>query len=79
MKLSTAKTNAIHINNLPHCTMTHNIYYVKSLRCTIARSPVNPVDIDPRQKRGTLAPLPLPRCRGGGRAKFFGNLTGDIK
>lgn len=79
MKLSTEKTNAMYINDLPHCTMSRNIYYVKLLHCTMPKLPVNPVDSGLRQKRGTLAPLPPSRCIGGGRAKFFRNLTGDIK
>jgi len=64
MNLSTAKTNAIYINDLPHCTMSRNHIYVKSSRCTMPRSPVNPVDGSPRQKKTTLPPLPLPRYRG---------------
>jgi hypothetical protein len=71
MKLSTEKTNALYINDLPHCTMARNIYYVKSLHCTIAKSPVNPVDrrclvagLSAVQKMDTLAPLPHMRQRG---------------
>jgi len=78
MKLSTAKRDPLYINDLPHCTMARNPYYVKFPHCTMARTPASPVDDRAVQKMTTLAPLPPARCIGGGRSKFFRNPLEDI-